>query len=308
MLNKQLIAGLDAARACAACYVVLHHVANARGFSHGAGLFLRFGQEAVILFFLLSGFVIFANENVRALHPRGYFLRRVRRIYPVLLAAMLVSTIVFVADGEFGMRFSWLEFFGSLLALQDISALKPGVMVDPYLGNSPLWSLSYEVVFYAVFPYVLMQWRKQPQLVNHMVGGVCCALYVFFNLKPNHLLLVGAYFLIWWCGAMAANADMLGYRSVKGMLDSLLWLVALSGIAALMVFATGYHGLGVYPFLQLRHFAVAALMLVVLFSPFGKTLCTFALRGGRDICDGILHLVWTVRASLPAAHTVEVCS
>jgi peptidoglycan/LPS O-acetylase OafA/YrhL len=64
-LSARLSASLDVARAIAACYVVLHHVANARGWSNGPGLVLRFGQEAVLIFFLLSGFVIFSNERTR---------------------------------------------------------------------------------------------------------------------------------------------------------------------------------------------------------------------------------------------------
>ncbi len=49
-LSARLSASLDVARAIAACYVVLHHVANARGWSNGLGLVLRFGQEAVLIF------------------------------------------------------------------------------------------------------------------------------------------------------------------------------------------------------------------------------------------------------------------
>jgi peptidoglycan/LPS O-acetylase OafA/YrhL len=82
-LSLRLSAGLDVARAAAACYVVLHHVAKARGWSSGPGLALRFGQEAVLIFFLLSGFVIFSNERTRATRPSGYYLRRLRGILSV---------------------------------------------------------------------------------------------------------------------------------------------------------------------------------------------------------------------------------
>jgi peptidoglycan/LPS O-acetylase OafA/YrhL len=43
--SRRLSAGLDVARAIAACYVVLHHVANAHGWLTGLGLALRFGQR-----------------------------------------------------------------------------------------------------------------------------------------------------------------------------------------------------------------------------------------------------------------------
>jgi peptidoglycan/LPS O-acetylase OafA/YrhL len=281
ILSKQLIAGLDAARACAAIYVVLSHVADSHGFTHGAGMVFRFSQEAVIAFFLLSGFVIFANERERALQPRGYFLRRIRRIYPALLAAMFLSTLVAVANGDLAARFNWPELWGTLLALQDISFLKPGVIVNPYLGNLPLWTLSYEIAFYAVFPYVLMQWRRKPRLVNHIIGAACCGLYALFALMPNHFMLVGAYFLVWWSGAMAADAYLRGHRSITGMLTTFGWLCALCAVAALVVLTVGYHGLGFYPFLPLRHFAAAALMLILLFGPLGRRVCALAYRGRK---------------------------
>lgn len=51
---------LEAIRGFAAVYVVLHHVLPKTIMMYGINLavFFRFGQEAVILFFLLLGFVI----------------------------------------------------------------------------------------------------------------------------------------------------------------------------------------------------------------------------------------------------------
>ena len=52
------------------------------------------------------------------------------------------------------------------------------------------------------------------------------------------------------------------------------WLALLNMIAAVGVYVTGYHGLGLYPFLMLRHFAVALLMLVILFGPIGAGIAS----------------------------------
>ena len=51
---------LEALRGAAALYVVFHHTIpyDSRLFNLPVGHLMRFGQEAVILFFLLSGFVI----------------------------------------------------------------------------------------------------------------------------------------------------------------------------------------------------------------------------------------------------------
>jgi peptidoglycan/LPS O-acetylase OafA/YrhL len=207
-------------------------------------MLFRFGQEGVIIFFLLSGFVIFANESKRALHPSGYYLRRLGRIYPALIAAMLVSTIVLIDNGTFSMSSSWQELIGTIASIQDISSIKPGVIINPYLGNSPLWSLSYEVAFYAVFPLVLRPWVAAPSRTNHVIGIACSAAYVLYMAAPNHWCLVGTYFLIWWCGAMAADGYVRGERNILSLLIPFCWLLLLAIIAAGGVLAIGYHGAG----------------------------------------------------------------
>jgi len=270
IVSDRLAAALDGARAMAACYVVIHHLANANGFSNQIGIVFRFGQEAVLIFFLLSGFVIFANERDRALRPRGYLLRRLRRIYPPLVTAMIVSALIVLYNGAFTERFHPAALWGTIFALQDISLLKPGVITDPFLGNDPLWSLSYELFFYLIFPPILIAWYKRPLVVNHLIGAICCTLFILFAVFPNHFLLVGAYFLVWWAGAMAADAYLKGARNFTALRETYLWLIVLCLISAGVVLSVGYKGFGYYPFLMFRHFAIAAVLLALLFGPIGR--------------------------------------
>jgi peptidoglycan/LPS O-acetylase OafA/YrhL len=272
------MAALDVARAAAALYVVLHHVANARGWQNipHLGTLFKFGQEAVIVFFLLSGVVIFANERTRALHPAGYALRRLRRIYPPLLCALLVSTLVAADNATLAQSFHWPELAGTLLSLQDLPGLKPGVIVAPYLANDPLWSLSYEVAFYVAFPFVLRAWRRAPRLTTHAVGATACAAYALYAAAPNHLCLITAYFLIWWSGAMAAHAHLSGDRHVLRMGPAFPWLIALTLIAAACVPLVGRGSFYDYPILPVRHFAIAVIALATLFGPWGRALIRVA--------------------------------
>ncbi|MGP7795257.1 acyltransferase family protein [Sphingomonas sp. CLY1604] len=272
---------LDAARACAALYVVAHHVAKAHALAGLPGYALRFGQEAVLVFFLLSGFVIFANERRRALHPRGYGWRRARRIYPPLIAALGVSTLIAWSNGDLSQRFDAGQLAGTLLAVQDIAALKPGVWADPYLGNDPLWSLSYEIAFYLIFPFALRWWTAAPRSANHAIGLACCLAYGVYAVLPNHIALVVAYFLVWWSGAMAAAAYLDGARRLRGIAVPLLWLLLLGLAAAAVVAWRGYDGFGRYPMLPLRHFASAAIMVVCLFGPLGRMLSRLAAATPR---------------------------
>ena len=96
-------------------------------------------------FFLLSGFLIHANERHRLGSDRtAYLLRRGLRVYPTLLFAMGVSIVVASQQGELDQRFDTGELLCTLFALQDAAALKPGTICRPFMGNSPLWSLSYD--------------------------------------------------------------------------------------------------------------------------------------------------------------------
>ena len=309
-LSPHLATGLDIARAVAAFYVVLHHVAVARAWQtipHWGVLF-KFGQEAVIAFFLLSGVVIFANERTRALRPMGYALRRLRRIYPGLICALIVSTLVALDNHTLGASFHVTELAGTLLNLQDLPGLKPGVIVAPYLDNDPLWSLSYEVAFYAAFPFVLRAWRRAPRLTNHAVGAVCCLAYAAYVAHPNHWCLITAYFLTWWAGAMAANAYLSGETSFLAIGPSLPWLVALAGIAAFAIPIVGDGSLYEYPVLPLRHFGVALIALVTLFGPAGRVLVGVCARlapaaaAGASVSYGvyILHKPLLVQSQYAA--------
>lgn len=241
-LSPRLVAGLDVSRAIAALYVVAHHIAGSRDWSHGFGLTLRFGQEAVLVFFLLSGFVIFANERERAVHPVGYYLRRLRQIYPALIIAMIVSALVALDNRSLAAAFNWRDFAATILNLQDVPELKPGVIARPFLGNTPLWSLSYEIAFYAAFPLVLIVWKRFPVLTNHAVGALCSAALVHYSIAPNHWSLVGAYFLVWWCGAMAANAYLSGGVNIRSMKVPFVWLLMLCVTSAGIVATVGFRG------------------------------------------------------------------
>ncbi len=283
VIDPKMVIALDAARAAAAIYVALFHVLGER-LTGIWQLPFNFGQEAVIVFFLLSGFVIHANERNRVFPPYRFWGRRIRRIYPTMLAAIAVSAVVLWAQGTFEQRFKPSELIGTLLAVQDVSGLKPGVIVDSVLGNGPLWSLSYELFFYLIYPAVMWAWVRQPKLTNHLIGLVCCVSFVLYVLWPNHFALVTAYFLLWWCGAMAAEAYGRGDFRLRGVGSPLLWLVALTALAGgAIVYVGGELKASTFPFLMLRHFAVGLVMLCLAYTVLGRAAANFVAPAGKTI-------------------------
>lgn len=104
----------------------------------------RIGNEAVLLFFVLSGFLVGGKTFQRILNnefrPMDYAIDRVSRIYVPLVPCLLLTTIV----GLFlGTPFRTHHLLGNLMFLQ-------GISVPSFGGNDPLWSLAYEAWFYVL--------------------------------------------------------------------------------------------------------------------------------------------------------------
>ncbi len=89
---------LDAIRGFVALYVALGHWVDRNDTIHQfIKDILRFGQQSVILFFLLSGFVIYiATTNTENMPFRDYFIKRFRRIYPVMIGALLSHLLLHI--------------------------------------------------------------------------------------------------------------------------------------------------------------------------------------------------------------------
>lgn len=104
----------------------------------------RMGREAVIFFFVLSGYFV-GGACLRAcltarFDPRRYAVERITRIYPPYLGAIVLTLIVeAVLNPASGLQVG--TAFGQLVFLQ-------GAFVPTLKGNSPLWSLAYEAWFY----------------------------------------------------------------------------------------------------------------------------------------------------------------
>jgi peptidoglycan/LPS O-acetylase OafA/YrhL len=265
---------LEALRGAAALYVFLHHL---RLFPNaGLGTLFYFGQEAVIFFFLISGFVIEHSCRQSNLTPWRYLKHRIRRIYPIFLVALTLAYASAAISARTWVTVDWPQLIGNLAMLQDVAALKQGVVVDTYYGNTALWSLSYEWWFYMAFiPLGLFFAGPAPHsLVLVTVLSVCGA--VSYQLNPNQPSLFASYLLIWWTGVeLSREHAQLGRVTPRTLvkLGSILTVLALIWSAS-VVRASVPLSLGVSPVLQVRHFAAAAAILLL-----GAAWCSLDFKG-----------------------------
>jgi peptidoglycan/LPS O-acetylase OafA/YrhL len=110
------------------------------------------GHDAVVLFFILSGFVIAASTKAKTAQGlRGYLLDRAARIYsvavPILLLAAALCAIGWIDFEQTYQLDNWwlyipfhLSFLSQSWSLREI----------PF-GLNPWWSLPFEVWYYVLF-------------------------------------------------------------------------------------------------------------------------------------------------------------
>ena len=100
------------------------------------------GGLSVLVFFCISGYVIGINHDSRSLDAKDYLKKRLIRLYPIYIFAMLLCLAVSV-------KTSWATFLGNLFFLQnDYPYIRFTV---PNFVNFSTWSLNYEVLYYLLF-------------------------------------------------------------------------------------------------------------------------------------------------------------
>jgi peptidoglycan/LPS O-acetylase OafA/YrhL len=258
-MNKKLNI-LESVRGGAALYVFLGHfiIQSVIDKTNHYLFFFKFGQEAVILFFLMSGFVIQLSYRKKPISFFKYFKKRFFRIYPLFLVS-----IILVVGYKFieGLPIEIKTLVGNLFMLQDMSSLKPGTIVATY-GNSALWSLSYEWWFYILF--IPVSSFKNKNTVAIIIVGISALLYFMYPIQIFRWLM---YFGIWWSGVMLANFYLDKELNFKNIFTKIIVPVLIfpSLFLIFKALTTTFDSIGVYPVLEIRHFACAILFILIAF-------------------------------------------
>lgn len=172
-----------------------------------------FGHSAVILFFVLSGYLVGGNAlaGLRAgsFSPTDYFIARFSRIYTVFLPALalvllldLTGSRLFAASGFYThppalnlLYFSILDRLDAVTFLGNVAMLQT-ILVDPLGSDAPLWSLANEWWYYVVFGLFLTVVKGRPLMYRLLaLAGTAGAVLALF---PREISL---WFLIWLAGA-----------------------------------------------------------------------------------------------------------
>lgn len=149
-MPKSLSIYLDLVRLMAAVLVYLQH----SNLISNSGVFLGgYGHSAVVVFFVLSGYVIAYVTDTKEREWTSYAASRLSRVYSVVVPA-LVLTLVADAIGRAHdtalYEYPWDQFVIRTLASLAMLTEVWFIAITPF-SNVPFWSISYESWFYLIF-------------------------------------------------------------------------------------------------------------------------------------------------------------
>jgi peptidoglycan/LPS O-acetylase OafA/YrhL len=196
---------------------------------------LRYGREAVMVFFVLSGFFIHLRWTAGppggpspAFSAPAFYKRRAHRLvapYALALAVTMVldalgrlwfpslyhaATGYAVLDAVFGPTgYSWRSVLPAMVLL-------PSSLGFDFGSNGPLWSLAYEMIYYAMYPAWLMVRRRSGGGAYVVIPAAClgAGLALPFGFASS----VIARYPIWLAGAALAERSASLPRSVGAVL------------------------------------------------------------------------------------------
>jgi peptidoglycan/LPS O-acetylase OafA/YrhL len=171
------LAALDAVRALAAIGVVLTHVAAVLAFRGMPLRWAAIGDAGVLVFFVLSGYLI-ASSVLRPARfdVRGYMVRRALRILPLYYASMLVALVLIdptpllSGPGRADVATHMVLLHGLARGMR-------------YSIAGIWWTLTVEWLFYLFMAIVAVAFRRSPQgwliATGMILLGVVWRLVVF---------------------------------------------------------------------------------------------------------------------------------
>jgi peptidoglycan/LPS O-acetylase OafA/YrhL len=160
------------------------------------------GNTGVDLFFVLSGFLMYGIVLEKAMPFGTYFYRRLKRLYPVFLAVVVIYLALSWAMPQLS-RIPKSPAAAGLYILANLAMLPGMLPITPIITVA--WSLSYEWFFYLLLPlsvWVLRLRQWTPARRATFVFLVCAIYYALCRAHLGthpRLVMFGSGICLWEC-------------------------------------------------------------------------------------------------------------
>ncbi|MBN1453393.1 MAG: acyltransferase [Anaerolineales bacterium] len=161
---------LNALRGIAALIVVISHYSNETDLLRGL-LGNGAGQFGVMLFFILSGFLmsyLYLNKKFDKENVQYYTVARIARVIPLFVLVVLIS-FLFQISGVTGIFF----------AINNVNSLLSHLML--FSGMSVLWTIPPEIQFYVLFLFLWgLYFQKKGYMFSLIIILYICLIFLNF--------------------------------------------------------------------------------------------------------------------------------
>jgi peptidoglycan/LPS O-acetylase OafA/YrhL len=222
-MNRTLSIYLDLVRFSAACVVFLIHAGYERITGGALGDLGDYWNDAVMVFFVLSGFVIAFVASTSETTPSNYLCARLSRLWSVVIPALALTVIFDYAGSRWDPRIydgAWFaadhplwRVFANAFFVNQLWFLN----VRPF-SNGPFWSIGYEFWYYIAF--AILHFVKSR---IRWVGFIICLCVI----GPKIALLMP----VWFLGVLAYKIT-----TSHAVGERMGWALFLGSIAAYCVF------------------------------------------------------------------------
>jgi len=219
-MTKGLSVYLDIVRFVAACLVYLYH-SNQRFLITDPLPWSTYGHSAVIVFFVLSGFVIAYVTAEKENTWTKYSASRISRVYSVALPAVIL-TLVLDTAGRAIMPAIYEGYPYDQFAIRSLASLmfanEVWFISITSFSNVPYWSICYEMWYYVAFGFLVFLPRRI---------GVTATVIAACLLGPKIVLLAP----LWALGVVVYR-----WQAPRGWSPRLSWLLFLSSTLLIVLY------------------------------------------------------------------------
>ena len=218
-MNRPFSVYLDLVRFMAALLVYLWH-SNQRYLIESILPASNFGHSAVIVFFVLSGYVIAFVTDTKEATLSTYAASRISRVFSVAVPAIAITLlldsigrILYPEIYDYPYDQFLARIGGSLLMANEVWF----VSITSF-SNVPYWSICYEWWYYVTFAMVMF---LRPKI------GLLAAAVTMLLIGPKVILLAP----VWWLGVLLYR-----WRALRELSLAISWTMVAGSIVGIVLF------------------------------------------------------------------------